>query len=136
MTNVRTALRKHPGLRLARTRVSFVSKLMAFWQGRSFRSKGFFPPTFRKTMGKSDERLPPHTHGLGVMIGKEARFYPMNGIGSGTDDTWGERTLKVRIGEEDRIPFATWSDDGQRPMQIFSRWQGFSYTFPGCGIAT
>jgi hypothetical protein len=140
MTNVKAALAKRPDLLLSRTRTSFVGKLMAFWQARSLRNRGFFPPMFRKTMGSSDDRLPPHTHGLGVMLGSgkgsstEARFYPMSVIGSGLEDAWGDRQLEVRVGEDDHVPFARWSDDGARPMQMFSRWYGFSYTFPNCTI--
>ena len=140
MTNVRAALKKHPGLRLARARVSLAGKLMAFWQGRSLRSRGSFPPMFRGTMGKPDARLPPHTHGLGVMVGSrgktEARFYPMNSIGNGQDDLWGDRTLQVRIGDDDHVPFACWAEEGRRPMQMFTRWYGFSSTYPGCAVVT
>ena len=141
MTNVRAALRKYPKIQLSRTSTSLIGKLMGRWQARSLRSRGFFPPMFRRTMGKPDDRLPPHTHGLGVMVRTgtktEARFYPMKSIGdgSGTEDPWGERVLRVRIGDDDSVPFAEWSD-GERPLQLFSRWYGFSYTYPGCAIAT
>lgn len=77
-----------PGLKLSRTHTSLIGKSIARWQAKSLRGKGFFPPTFRKTMGKPD----------------------------------------------DRVPVAEWTDDGQRPMQMFTRWHGFSYSFPGCNI--
>ena len=37
------------------------------------------------------------------------------------------------IGEQDGVPVATW-DDGSCPVQLFSRWYGFSLTFPQCDI--
>ncbi len=39
----------------------------------------------------------------------------------------------VSIGEVSGIPQALF-DDGERPMQLLSRWHGFALTFPGCEI--
>ena len=33
----------------------------------------------------------------------------------------------------DKVPAAIWEDES-RPFQLFTRWYGFSYTYPGCDI--
>ncbi len=84
-------------------------------------------------MGEVDDRLPEWTHGLGVVVNKKARFYPMSMIGDGIIDAWAGRELKLGLGPIDRVPFAEW-ENGERPLQMFSRWYGFSATFPVCQI--
>ena len=91
------------------------------------------PPHFRRTMGVPDKRLPEFTRGLGVVEEGRACYYPLRSIGDGIKDAWGDRVLSVNIGRTDRVPFAEW-EDGVRPMQMFSRWYGFSYTFADCRI--
>ena len=43
------------------------------------------------------------------------------------------RGLQIAMGP-DGIPTATWRDDGSLPLQLFTRWYGFSYTYPGCEV--
>ena len=88
------------------------------------------------TMGDADPRLPERTNGLGVVVEGEARFYPMDQLDTPIDDDWGGRVMRVGLGEIDGAPHATWADDGERPMQLLSRWYGFAYTFPDCAVVT
>ncbi len=84
-------------------------------------------------MGEKDTRLPEFTQGLGVVVDEQACFYVMNEIGDSIQDDWGGRVLSVKRNPIDSVPFAEW-EDGSRPFQLFSRWYGFAFTFPGCAI--
>ena len=135
LTTVGAALEQDPDLTVSPSPVTFTAKLLGFFTRKALHDRGFLPPGFRGTMGEADGRLPEMTHGLGVRVGEEARFYPSSAIGDGVQDDWSGRTLRVRVGSVDRIPCAEW-EDGSRPWQVFSRWYGFAYSFPGCGIFT
>jgi hypothetical protein len=110
-----------------------MAALIGLFYRSPFRGRGFLPPWFRGTMAPADARLPPMTHGLGVVVGGIQRFYPMARLKEGRTDVLAGRTLRIQIDPEDGMPKATW-DDGSRPMQIFSRWYGFSYTYPDCEL--
>ncbi len=132
MTTVAGALERDPNVQLARSRPSLMKRMA----GHAMTRLGGImklPPGFRQTMDKPDDRLPEWTHGLGVVDGGDACYYPMKSIRGGIEDEWGNRILRVGVGKTDHVPFAEW-EDGVRPMQLFSRWYGFSYTFPSCRI--
>ena len=131
MTTVAGALQLDPHVQLARSRPSLMKRLAGHAMTRLHFIR--FPPGFRKTMDAPDDRLPEWTLGLGVIEDGGACYYPTESIGDGIEDVWGDRVLRVGIGQSDRVPFAEWKD-GVRPMQLFSRWYGFSYTFVGCRI--
>ncbi|MEZ4380814.1 MAG: DUF3179 domain-containing (seleno)protein [Nannocystaceae bacterium] len=134
ITDVATALADDPGLAYSRSRMPLRGRLIAaLFGGHWQRRKGMMPGFFRKTMGAADERLPEHTQGLGVVVDGEARFYPKARIAGGVADRWGERVLRVGVDPRDGIPRAAWADGGA-PMQLFARWYGFAYTYPGCGL--
>ncbi len=133
ITNVAAALQDYPEIEVSISKLSLKGRLMMWSASWWKREKSVLPPFFRKTMGDADGRLPEHTHGLGVVVDGETRFYPMSRIGGGIEDAWGERVLSVSIDSRDGIPQAVWAD-GSRPMQLFSRWYGFAYTYRGCGI--
>ncbi|MHC4830621.1 MAG: DUF3179 domain-containing (seleno)protein [Planctomycetota bacterium] len=131
MTTVEAALANSPELLVYTSRPGFFARWIGRFVGRYVRGGGFLPPGFRKTMGECDARLPRMEPGLGVIVGREARFYPTAVIGDGVTDLWGERALRLERGPLDKIPFATWIEDpGARPRQLFSRWYGFAYTYP------
>jgi hypothetical protein len=71
--------------------------------------------------------------GLGVVEGTRAVYYPRTALGGEIRDRWGERELRVWIRDVDGIPTAEWTD-GTSPLQLFTRWYGFSFTYPGCEI--
>jgi hypothetical protein len=85
-------------------------------------------------MGKTDPRLPPLSHGLGVVVSGRAKFYPMSAAKRGLVDDWSGRALEVALIEKSWAPVARWADDGGRPFQLLTRWYGFAYTYPGCEI--
>ncbi|GMR10518.1 MAG: hypothetical protein BMS9Abin28_1339 [Anaerolineae bacterium] len=134
MSTVEAALANDPKLTLSRSDAKgLLGQIMGLIHRKIIGSRGFFPPGFRKTMGEIDTRLPEFTQGLGVVVDEKARFYVMNEIGDGIQDDWAGRTLSVRRNPIDRVPYAEW-EDGSRPFQLFSRWYGFAFTFPGCDI--
>ena len=132
MTTVAGALERDPDVQLSRSRPSLVKRILGHVMAR-IQPYIKFPPGFRKTMGEPDDRLPEWTRGLGVVEDGSARYYPVESIGDGIEDPWGDRILTVGIGATDHVPFARW-EDGVRPMQLFSRWYGFSFTFVDCRI--
>ena len=104
--------------------------------GGRIHGKGFIPPPFRLTMSsKPDPRLPKLCQGLGVVDGDVPRFYPMQDLMDGpVEDAWGERGLRVVRGAIDGVPRAAWVHGGEPPMQLLSRWYGFSFTWPDCAV--
>lgn len=97
------------------------------------RSRGFLPPFFHGTMRKNDPRLHRMDQGLGVVIAGKAKFYPVKSLSKPVDDRLAGSLLSLRLREEDRVPTAT-DESGERPMQLFCRWYGFSGTYPGCEV--
>ena len=70
---------------------------------------GFIPPPFRMSMTKADERLPELDLGLGVWIGKLARYYSMKTIREHSNvivDTLGDEQLIVYIDPVSSTPAA------------------------------
>ncbi|HEX2225147.1 MAG TPA: DUF3179 domain-containing (seleno)protein [Thermoanaerobaculia bacterium] len=135
ITTVREALKSDPGLRLSRTRINpFTPKKMMVtpWTW-AVRSKSVLPPGFRKTISRPDERRPEMEHGLGVVVGDRARYYPLEVLQRGLREEWEGRSLYLKVQEEDGLPKAEW-EDGERPFQLFTRWYGFSLTYPGCEV--
>lgn len=114
--------------------MSAVGIAMGLAHSKKLKAKGFIPPPFRRTMDASDPRLPENTNGLGVIVEGRARFYPMNALAQGIDETWNGRAMRIGLGKLDGAPHATWAQDDSRPMQMLSRWYGFSSTFPDCEI--
>jgi len=100
------------------------------------------PPNFRSSMSKAvDPRFPLREQGLGVIDGAGAyqgKFYPMAAIPKGgqIEDIWQGRALVVTRSEVDGVPRAHWADDAEDdgPMQLLTRWYGFSFTYPDCEI--
>lgn len=134
-TTVEAALATDSALTISRPRGGFLATLMGILHRKQIDTRGFLPPGFRKTMGKEDTRLPTMAQGLGVMLPRTNRFYPVAALKNGPIvDSIADRRLRVALRDSDRVPFATWEDDGTRPPQLFTRWYGFSYTFPGCSI--
>jgi hypothetical protein len=134
VTTVAAALKDSPDITVSLSgKMSLRARLFSLLHRRTIGTRGFLPPLFLVTMGKADDRLPRMAQGLGVAEAGRARFYPAAAIGTGIQDSWDGRTLRVAFGPVDGVPFAGW-EDGGRPFQMFTRWYGFSYTFPGCEI--
>ncbi len=138
LTTVEAARAERPDLRVL---VSDFRSLKAMAAGllgrRSIHGKGFIPPPFKRTMSSPpDPRLDRLVQGLGVIDGDRARFYPMQDFMAGPveDADWGDRTLILVRGAVDGVPRATWADGSEPPMQLLSRWYGFSFTWPDCSV--
>ena len=116
-------LRSSPGLRV---------RLLGWFMNLAF-TDGRFPPGFRRTMAVRDSRLDEMCIGLGVVTKSTQRFYPKDQIGDGIEDEVDGQPLHIVIGDVDAVPYAVRSDD-TRPIQLFSRWYGFSLTYPGCEV--
>jgi hypothetical protein len=132
LTTVGHALSIDPGLLLLRSRQTRVARLLSWFMSRPF-ARQTIPPGFRKTMGPPDHRLSEMEIGLGIISRDVQRFYPKAGIGEGIEDTWQGHPLHIRINSDNGIPYAAFAN-GHRPLQLFTRWYGFAYTFPACEI--
>ncbi|GGE07408.1 hypothetical protein GCM10011571_05830 [Marinithermofilum abyssi] len=134
--SVEHALKRWPDLRIALSvqpwyRRWILEPLMNF-----FGNRGIFPPYFYLSMGERDTRLPDMTSGLGVYTKKTKRFYPMSAIqdaGGELQDQVDGRPMVVTVNEEG-FPSAVFSDQQEKPMQLYCRWYGFAFTFPGCEL--
>ncbi len=142
LTNVAAALEKHPDTILLRSgyrslRSSFMGNVVGRRLSYSNEST-MLPPNFRKSMGRAiDPRLPEGEQGLGLRDdGDHGKFYPVALIplGGAIEDVWVDRPLRIERNALDGVPYATWTDTGEAPMQLLSRWYGFSFTYPGCEI--
>ncbi len=129
MTTVAAAMKTEAGLPVFVSRPPLLARFLA-WGQRMLGDR--LPSGFHKTMGRKDERLPAMEMGLGVVTETTQRFYRMTEIRQTIDDMLDGRELHVSLGE-DGVPAACWSD-ASRPLQLFSRWYGFSYTYPQCEI--
>jgi hypothetical protein len=137
ITTVEAALVERPTVEISISDYrSMGSRLLGLVAGRGVHSeRSFFPPNFKRTMSTPpDDRLDRFAQGLGVIVDDVGRYYPMVSIQDGIEDVLDGRTLRISIGAIDGIPRATWTDDNSAPMQLLSRWYGFSYTYPGCSI--
>jgi len=137
MTTVRAALAKHPDLLFfASPFRSFRKWLAIHLYPRFIHGRVWLPPPFLMTMSSDvDPRLDRLTQGLGVVAGREARFYPISSLpAAGVDEEFAGRILQVQRGDLDGVPHATWQDGGEAPMQLLTRWYGFAFSYPGCGV--
>lgn len=138
MTTVRAALAETPEIEL------YFSAYFSVWWWLNQRwyprfikpVKLMIPPPFYLSMGHSiDPRLTRQEQGLGVIVEKHARYYPVKSIPkNGIEDNWNGRILYVKLNELDGVSYARWNDTDERPMQLLTRWYGFSFTYPGCAI--
>ncbi len=131
ITTVAAALRRWPDVTLSRSPgVGLTGRFMQWKHGAPHRSKGWLPPGFKRTMGPADARLPLHAPGLAVIVTGDAAFFPMALLEQPLTTTVGGTTLTVARDPEDHVPFAV-DVHGERPFQIFTRWYGAAYTWPG-----
>ena len=141
LTNVAAELTSHPETILLksdyRSLKSLVMKLVSKRLG--YNRKGtILALRFRKSMHKAiDPRLPEGEQGLGLVDGTEqGKFYPVKMIPKGGEviDEWLGHKVRINRNALDGVPFATWLETGEEPMQLLSRWYGFSFTYPDCEI--
>jgi Protein of unknown function (DUF3179). len=138
-TTVVSALREHPAIEISLSTYRSVRKWFAATLYPKFiHAKILLPFFFRWTMqSKPDPRLPELTQGLGVVVDGRAKYYPLSAIPSnGLEDSWLNRTLLVQRSQMDSVPHAFWNHTSDVPMQLLTRWYGFSFTYPNCEIYT
>ena len=137
MTTVAAALAEHPHITISPSNYrSFRRKLAQSFYPHFIHGKVWLPGFFYASMSEPiDPRLDKLTQGLGVIVGKQAKYYPLNRIPSeGIQDRWLGGVLCIKRGTVDRVPHAKWLDTNEEPMQLLSRWYGFSFTYPQCEI--
>lgn len=134
---VSSALQETPELQIAFSKPSMMMRIISPIMKRAHR-KAFLPPGFRKTMGEIDHRLPEMTSGLGVITTEVQRFYSIDKIkenGGEIRDIISGTEIVVYLNSDDQVPYAETIDQNTPfPMQLFTRWYGFSLTYPKCEI--
>ena len=133
VSTVGRALKEYPDLTVSISKPNLFGQLASLGANDLYSGGGFLPPGFRQTMGKPDDRLPEFTSGIGVIIENIQKFYPFDALLEKTVDVINGRRLIISYPPDGGFPFATW-EDGEVPLQLLSRWYGFSYTYPGCEI--
>lgn len=139
MTTVAAALAHQPDITVSSsTYRGFRRKVAERLYPHFIHGNVWLPGFFYASMSKPvDPRMDGLAQGLGVIVGKGAKFYPMARIPrSGLEDHWQGRMLQVQPGIIDGVPRAHWQDTKEEPMQLLSRWYGFSFTYPQCEIFT
>ncbi len=140
ITTVEAALLDDPDLTISLSRVGGLKpKVMGFVHRKKINrreSRLALIPFQRTLSGAIDDRLEKMAQGLGVIVDGQGKFYPMAGVAKGDaiEDRWLDRPLRVERRAVDGVLKATWLDTGELPMQLLSRWYGFSFTYPGCEI--
>jgi hypothetical protein len=138
-TTVRSVLREYPHIEISLSTYRSIRKWFSGTLYPKFiHARVVLPFFFRWTMQhQPDPRLPDLTQGLGVIVDGRAKYYPLSTIPSnGIVDRWLSRTLRVECNQNDGVPHAFWNDTSEKPMQLLTRWYGFSFTYPGCEIYT
>ncbi len=137
MTTVAAALHEHPDITISlSTYRSLRKKLAQQLYPHFIHGKVWLPGFFYVSMNEPiDPRLDRLTQGLGIIVGKRAKYYPMNCISAeGILDYWLGRVLCVERNLISGVPHGRWQDTDEEPMQLLTRWYGFSLTYPQCEI--
>jgi hypothetical protein len=137
MTTVAAALAEHGKISISLSGYKSFIRILAQRLYPSFiHEKIWLPKFFRASMNAPvDSRLDKLTQGLGVVAGRNAKYYPIHLIPpSGLKDVWLGRILNIHRGPIDGVPYAQWDDRNEEPMQLLTRWYGFSFTYPQCEV--
>jgi hypothetical protein len=115
-----------------------VAGFLSWTTRNAINSRGFIPPFMRGTMADPiDGRLHKLTQGLGVIDANDhGKFYAMRDLAKGSfiEDQFSNRPLRIHRRASDGVLHAVWIDNDEIPMQLMSRWYGFSFTYPGCEV--
>ena len=139
ITNMESEISNYPDTQLFSSSYrSLIKWVLGLFSGlMGINKRGLIPPKFYRSMSKPiDPRLPKLTQGLGVIVGKRVKYYPMDQIpwGESITDYWEKRIMAIDRSGKDGIPHAAWKDTGEIPMQLLSRWYGFTFIYPNCKI--
>lgn len=133
----KSAIEAFPDLKVAVSKLPFPYNVgIKLFGNRVLKGKGFIPPFFRKTMTKKDDRLDENDVGLGVVIDGQAKYYGVDQIMTAEllEDNFAGKDLIISFDLESRIPKCTIKNSDILPMQLYTRWYGFSYTYKDCDI--
>jgi Protein of unknown function (DUF3179) len=137
ITTIAAALAEDPSITISFSNYrSFAWRLAQKIYPRFLYANLWLPFPFYASMSQPiDPRLDKLTQGLGVIVAKRAKYYPLPKIPvDGLVDRWNGRSLQISRGLIDGVPQARWMDTQEEPMQLLSRWYGFSFTFPHCEV--
>src|SRR5689334_20727036 len=122
MTTVAAALSESPDISISISEFrSLRRKLAQRLYPRFIQEKVWLPGFFYASMSEPiDSRLDKLTQGLGVMVGKKAKYYPVDRIpANGIRDNWLDGILCIKRGAIDAVPRARWLN-AEEPMQLLS----------------
>jgi hypothetical protein len=137
MTTVAAALEEYKDITISFSGYRSLKRMLAQKLYPSFiREKIWLPKFFYASMNSPiDPRLDKLTQGLGVIVGGKTKYYPIHSFPVvGIQDFWLGRILNIKRGLIDGVPHAQWEDSDEEPMQLLTRWYGFSFTYPQCEI--
>ena len=137
VTTVAAAREEYPEITVSRSGYRSIRRKLAQRLYPHFiHGKVWLPGFFYASMNEPiDPRLDKLAQGLGVIVGKRAKYYPLERIpADGVRDHWFGRALCVGREAISGVPHARWQDTDEEPMQLLSRWYGFSFTYPHCEI--
>ncbi|WP_432663198.1 DUF3179 domain-containing (seleno)protein [Wukongibacter baidiensis] len=144
--NIKIAISKQP------IHVKIINSLMKFIQNIN---KDFMPPSFKNTMEEEDNRLDRMDTGLGIWNENKSKFYRYEDIENNDSvivDEFDGKKIIIYIDKTSSMPVCRyiigevykWENkeirllDGkildEMPMQLLTRWYGFSLTFKNCEI--
>lgn len=155
-TTLESALKKYKNLKIAVSKQPWYIKVMNIIIKIKKRSnKHIMPKFFLKTMEKEDSRLDRSELGLGIWDDSKAIFYKYEDINNKEViiDKFNGKDIIVYLDKANNIPVCSYISGGksvkwnngkieltdgeileEKPMQLYSRWYGFSYTFKDCEI--
>ena len=141
LTSVSAELTRHPNTILLKSDYRSPGQFLfrRIWYGNNILDRHVrIPPPFRPTMHrKIDPRRAEQEQGFGIVVDDVGKYYPLASLPKNgrIEDQWHDgRTVRIERDALDGMPFATWVDDGEAPMQLLTRWYGFSFTYPNCEI--
>lgn len=155
-TTLEAALEEYGDIKVAISKqpihVKFMNKFVSLQQKRG---KSLMPSFFKKTMEKEDNRLDTMDIGIGIWNENKSKFYKYDDMQNQDGviiDEFDEKKVIVYLDKTSHVPICkyvtgekySWNNDvielldgeilDEMPMQIYTRWYGFSYTFKDCDI--
>ncbi len=155
-TTLESALKKYKNVKIAISKQPWYIRMLNPILNMQKRSnKHIMPKFFLKTMEKEDNRLNRSELGIGIWDESKAIFYKYEDINNKEViiDNLNGKDIIVYLDKNNNIPVCSYITGGEnakcdngnieltggeildeKPMQLYSRWYGFSYTFKDCEI--
>ncbi len=155
-TTLEAALNDYGNIKIAISKQPIHVKIMnSFIRFKQKRNKDLMPSFFKDTMEKKDNRLDRMDTGLGIWNDNKSKFYKyeyiQNNDGVIVDEFDGKKII-IYIDKTSNMPVCKYITGGEyrwdnkeikildgeildeMPMQLLTRWYGFSFTFKDCDI--